>query len=157
MFRARTAVPVLPLLGAALVLWMSAGTASAQQIAGEVFNQVFNVGGVGARGANTGTGSVGCGGGSGFTLSTTLNTALGQNTIDGGAGTPLAARRDLWRFCDNMTNDTMGANSWTAAVISVSNELNQNTSFAPAELFEQSEMAQSLGRWHGQNIALRIQ
>lgn len=157
MSRARRRLSLLcgPVLAAAVLL--APGLALAQQRAGLLFNQVFNVGGVGARGgADNGNGSVGCGGGEGGDLSTALNAALGGSGFD--SSQPLAVRRDLWRFCDNMTDNVFGGTgSWTAPVITPESERDQNTGFAPAELFEQTNVAQSLGRWHGQNIGLRIQ
>jgi outer membrane autotransporter protein len=146
------------LLGALVVAITlgSPGAAFAQATAGLLFNQVFNVGGVGARGgADNGTGSVGCGGGTGGNLSTELNAALGGSSLDGNQS--LANRRDLWRFCDNMTNVSFGPGGWTSQLITPTAEHDQNTGFAPADLFDQTNIAQALGRWYGQNIAIRIQ
>lgn len=130
--------------------------ALAQSASGQIFNQVFNVGGAGNSGPNnSGQGSVGCGGGGGGQLSTSLNTALGGTSFD--SNQPVAARRDLWRFCDNMTDTQFGAGSWTTFVINQPTALVQNEGFAPAEMFQQSDVMQSLGRWQSQNIGIRIQ
>jgi len=156
--RLRRTLPFVAMI--AMMALTAPGPASAQQRAGALFNQLFNVGGVGARGgSDDGNGSTGCGGGSGGRLSTALNSSLGAI---GGTGfdsdQAIGARRDLWRFCDNMTDNVFGGSgSWTPPVITPDAERDQNAGFAPAELFEQTNVAQSLGRWHGQNVALRIQ
>ncbi len=153
----RRATLVCGSLVAAAILMAPRG-AIAQTASGQIFNQVFNVGGAGNSGVNSGIGSVGCGGNGGFELSTSLNAALGGNTLDGNQPN-VALRRDLWRFCDNMTATQFGpgSGSWTSPFITPQQELVQNTGYAPAELFEQSDVMQSLGRWQSQNIGIRIQ
>lgn len=143
---------------AAAVFLIAPGGALAQTASGQIFNQVFNVGGAGNSGPNNdGQGSVGCGGGGGGQLSDALNATVGSIGGRFDSNQPVSARRDLWRFCDNMTDTQFGAGSWTTFVVNQNVALGQNTGFAPAELFEQSDVMQSLGRWQSQNIGIRIQ
>lgn len=99
-------------------------------------------------------GSVGCGGGWGADLTNALNTALNQD-VTGENGLALGQRRDLWRFCDGMTD--VGAGWDTATTIGVADESNQNTSYAPAELFGQADIARSIANWQMNAVATRVQ
>ena len=141
----------------AAFLTMTAVAASAQQNAGAVFNGIFNVGGAGSRGLG-GEGDVGCGGESGNNLTAVLDAALGESIGADEGDLALSAQRELWRFCNAMT-DVTGVGvlaGWTADNITPAEETQQNTDFAPAGLFTQSDVAKSMGKWQMQNVAARI-
>lgn len=131
----------------------------AQSRQGAIFNKdLFNIGGVGARGGVDGTfetqGSVGCGGAWGDGLTTLLNDALNQN-VAADRDLLLGQRRDLWRFCDAMTDSGSG---WDVdTVISRDEEAQQNAGYAPAEMFGQADIAQSIASSQVTAIAARVQ
>jgi outer membrane autotransporter protein len=145
------------LLAFGLVAGFASG-AEAQLEQGTIFNQIFNVGGVGVRNdfSQAGaTGSVGCGSAIGSGLTDTLNQALNQNVPVGSEDNlPIGQRRELWRFCDAMT-DWGGA--WTVQNITPGAERGQNTGFAPADRFGQADVAKSMANWQLGSVAARMQ
>ncbi|MBW2723867.1 MAG: autotransporter outer membrane beta-barrel domain-containing protein [Deltaproteobacteria bacterium] len=137
---------------------ISAPKAEAQSRQGSIFNsEIFNVGGPGMRGGEDGPdtqGSVGCGLGWGGDLSDILNRELNQSGVFD-SGLRLGQRRDLWRFCDAMTDAGSG---WdTLRFITIDEEAQQNTGFAPAEMFGQVDVAQSIASSQVTAIAARVQ
>ncbi|MBW2391032.1 MAG: autotransporter domain-containing protein, partial [Deltaproteobacteria bacterium] len=147
-----------------LLLWLGcvvilAPRVEAQSRQGSIFNrELFNVGGVGARGGVDGTfetqGSVGCGGAWGDGLTTLLNDALNQN-VPADRDLRVGQRRELWRFCDAMTDAGSG---WDVdTVISRDQEAQQNAGYAPAEMFGQADIAQSIASSQVTAIAARVQ
>lgn len=132
--------------------------AKAQRRQGQLFNaNLFNVGGVGVRDdpdLEATRGSVGCGGAWGDALTVILNDALG-GSLAGEESLPLGQRRDLWRFCDGMTNQ--GAGWDVTTVISPEEEFVQNEGYAPAEMFGQADIAQSIASGQVVAVANRVQ
>lgn len=120
-----------------------------------VFNQLFNVGGIGVD--NNATGSVGCGGGGGTVLSNTLNAAEpGQQVADrivAESGDRDEAR-NLWRFCDNMF-EQITPGGWTIFVIDPEAERLQSAGMAPDELFAQIDQAAAITRSQIRSVGSR--
>lgn len=132
--------------------------ARAQSRQGEIFNaDLFNVGGVGVRDDDdleATRGSIGCGGEWGDRLTTILNEALNEN-VAADTALLLGQRRDLWRFCDGMTNEGAG---WDVnTVITPDEEHSQNAGYAPAEMFGQADVAQSIASGQVVAVANRVQ
>jgi outer membrane autotransporter protein len=130
----------------------------AQRRQGNLFNDnLFNIGGAGARGGSDPEtrGSVGCGGAWGDALTDLLNDKLNQNVSGENALLPLGQRRELWRFCDSMTNAGGG---WDVdTFVTLDQEQQQNEGYAPAEMFGQSDVAQSIAGWQMTAVANRVQ
>lgn len=159
-----------PMLGiAAAASLLISAAANAQSAAGQVFLQVFNVGSpeesVGQGGQPFGgiIGSVGCGGtgpgggdNGGADLIAVLNQALDTPGFDDSA-VPLEQRRDLFRFCDNLTaNDGLGTMGWDNQNGSGGENFSQQEGLAPDQLFSQTDQSASLTRIQVNNVAMRV-
>jgi len=138
-------------------------TAAAQQRAGEVFLQVFNVGGTAETlttqngfAGSLGCGATGPGGGDrgGADLISVLNAALDTPNFDDSA-VPVAERRELFRFCDDLTQNAL-AGGWDAEVAAVSEVELMQEGLAPDELFMQTDQAAALATLQITNVSQRI-
>jgi outer membrane autotransporter protein len=138
-------------------------TAAAQKAAGEVFLQVFNVGGAAetVTTQNGFVGSVGCGAtgpgsgdAGGADLIAVLNAALDTPNFDDSA-VPVAERRELFRFCDDLTQNAFEG-GWDADVAGLSAVQLQQEGLAPDQLFMQNDQAAALASIQINNVSQRI-
>jgi outer membrane autotransporter protein len=127
-----------------------------------VFNELFNVGGVGDRTDGNFQGSTGCGGtaaslglggAGGQALTNVLDYESGQQNADlAEARVNRNGARDLWRFCDNLYEQ---GGAWTTFYISPDDERLQSAGLAPDELFAQIDQAAMITRAQVRSVGSR--
>lgn len=158
----KTRLLAYPCVVAATALLLPA-LAGAQEAAGQVFLQVFNVGGINESLTNQfgAEGSIGCGGAGapgstgdsgGGDLIAVLNTVLGTNLGQGQGD--LARAYDLFSFCDDMTTNT--GIGWTGNFATPDQIVRRQEALAPDELFMQTDQAASLATLQITNVSQRI-
>ncbi len=135
-------------LATTIALLGLAADASAQQGSAAVIQNFISVNGAGV-------GSPACGGaGGGNTLSSTLNTNLGQSIDD--ENVAIDNRRAVFRYCDSLT--TTGANGWSGAAAAVTGDqsLSMASAISPDEVFTGMDNAHAAAAIQGANVARRL-